>query len=295
MSKLRIHPPQIATFAALANYLAARPKPSFRADWRADSFGEEFIPRMRDWRAGERVLDAGCGFSHLPRRLQKQHGVEAWGADDFGKGPMPYWQRGQDLDGFLAANASVRYVIELLGDPATSTLPQRYFDVVYSKFGIHFSPPPHADLWRHMELLLSDKPGSEIVVLIPHNHVTNGEPASALERLAHVSAREDEVARRLRSGRPLPDAFWVQLQTELVLDKSSPFLYCGYIASTLGISGFMPDETLRARDFCLNPANLVDPPYKGLLDALFSRRASEAGVYDPGRYTPVAYRVERIA
>ncbi len=295
MTRLKFHPPQIASFAALANYLSARAGRAFRADWRADAFGHEYMLRARDWRAGERVLDAGCGFSYLPRLLHKRFGVEAWGADDFGRGPMPYWARAQDLDAFLSANADVRYVFELLGDPVTSTLPKRYFDVVYSKYGVHFSPPPHAPIWRHMESILSEKPGSEIIILIPHTHVTNGEAATALDRMNDISAVEKDVERRLRRGERLDEPYWDDLQTRISLRESSPFLYCAYICSIFSITDTIPDEALKVENFCLDPRHLIDPPYKGFLDAFFSRRASEVLEFDPGRYTPVAYRLERTA
>jgi SAM-dependent methyltransferase len=294
MSKFRLHAPEIGTFTALSNYLAARREPALAADWRIDTFGHEYVLRMRDWRQGERVLDVGCGYSLLPRTLHERFGVEAWGADDYGKGSMPYWSRSQDLEDFLKRNAAVKFVFELIGDQERSSLPVGYFDVVYSKLGVHFSPPPHAPLWLHMAALLKDEPGSSLVVMVGHNHVTEGAASSALERLERITRVEDSVLQRLQRGEKLQLTFWNELQEKIHLRQSSPFLYCAYVCSVLGVSGFIPSEDLRAEQFCLNPHNLIDPPHKGILDALYSRRASEVFEFMPGRYTPVIYRFERV-
>lgn len=236
--------------------------------WRLDRFGDEAAIRIRDWRRGERVLDVGCGFSTLPTWLHENYGVEAWGADDFGA-DTGYWRRNQDVDAYIQKNPG-RYVTELVGNPETSSLPPKAFDCVYSKLGVHFSPPPHANIWRHMELLLSDRPGSDLAVIAGCRAQTERDPNRGLERLDEASAIEDAILDRRRAGVPNSAAFWRGVHARANPLVMSPFIYCAYVMDVLGVPGDIPSE-LRVYNLCLNPDVLVDPWYVDAKRACFAR------------------------
>src|SRR5262245_29277225 len=95
--------------------------------WRMDRYAHELIMQGRTWRAGEKVLDVGCGFSVLPRTLATMFGCEVTGVDDFGLGASANWKRDVDLEPFFAANTPASYIVELLGDGSNSKVPRRYY------------------------------------------------------------------------------------------------------------------------------------------------------------------------
>jgi SAM-dependent methyltransferase len=240
--------------------------------WRLDQFGDEAAIRLRDWRAGERVLDVGCGFSPLPNWLQKNYGVEAWGVDDFGGGADGHWRRNQDLEAYQR-NFPARYVVELVGDPEHSSLPRRAFDCVYSKLGAHLSPPPHDKIWRHMELLLSDKPGSDLVMIAGCGAPAERNPLRGLALLDEVSALEERILERQRAGQPSSTQFWADVHARAAPLALSPFIYSAYVMDVLGVKGELPSE-LRAHAYCLDPDALVDPWHVAARRACYTKDAS---------------------
>jgi SAM-dependent methyltransferase len=269
---LELRRAELARFSKLHQMVQEqRLSPRLGSDaWRLDRFGDETIVRARDWRAGERVLDVGCGFSTLPAWLRNRYKVEMWGADDFG-GKDGHWRRNQDVDEFLR-RGSARYATELIGNPATSSLPPRAFDCVYSKLGVHFSPPPQANVWRHMELLLSDKPGSDLVVIVGCGAPAERNPLRGLALLDEVSALEDAILKRLRAGEACTPQFWTEIHARNNPLALSPFIYCAYVMDVLGVKGEPPSE-LRAHAYCLDPDALVDPWHVAAMRACFTKDA----------------------
>jgi hypothetical protein len=126
-----------------------------------------------DWKSGIKVLDVGPAYSPMPLHLQKEFGCEVWAADDFGMTvDDEFWKRGASPQKYIAENPEIKYVLERLGNPAKSSLPSGYFDVVYSLSVLEHVPTSIMPLiWRHMDALL--KPGGEMMhavdLLFPSN------------------------------------------------------------------------------------------------------------------------------
>lgn len=259
--------------------------------WRLHGYGETLIPTLRRWRRGERVMDAGCGFSPLPSLLAERYGVEMWGVDDFG-GPDGYWRRNRDLDAFLANNP-VKHVLELIGDPAQSTLPGGYFDAIYTKYGIHLTPAPQIPMWRHLGNLLSGKSGSAIYALVVIGFASDGVPAEARDRLREVAAIEDDVARGLARDGAMSDAFWMRLEQERLVRMMSPYLYGALLMHAFGVKAAALADDLRAEAFCLDPSVVTDPSHTGLLEAVYTKRSDSFTQYRHGRRGAVLYTFER--
>ncbi|MBN2386543.1 MAG: class I SAM-dependent methyltransferase [Anaerolineales bacterium] len=138
-------------------------KEFFGADLNIKGFDYPWLLASRQWKSGERVLDVGAGYSLLPMHLQETYGCEVWVADDYGlQSGQPFWQRGQSPEEHVGAHPSVKFVLERLGDPSSSSLPTGYFDVIYSLSALeHVRVTMVPDVWRHMDLLL--KPGGEML------------------------------------------------------------------------------------------------------------------------------------
>ncbi len=115
------------------------------------------------WRQGEKVLDVGAAYSPLPLHIQETYGCEVWGVDDFGLGSNePYWTRSQSPQEYIAAHPQIKYVLERLGDPGRSTLPEGAFDLVYSASTLEHIPGDRLPAaWKHMDQLL--RPGGEML------------------------------------------------------------------------------------------------------------------------------------
>lgn len=126
-----------------------------------------------DWKAGEKVLDVGASYSPFPCFLQETFGCEVWAADDFGVDANdPYWTRERSPADYIQSHPGIKYVLERLGDPGKSSLPARYFDVIYSISALEHVP--HAltpAVWRHMDLLL--KPGGRMIHAVDFNFPSN--------------------------------------------------------------------------------------------------------------------------
>jgi hypothetical protein len=259
--------------------------------WRNHGFGEFVIPAIRKWRRGEKVLDAGCGYSPLPLYLAETFGVEMWSADDFG-GADPFWRRGLDPSS-VSRHSKVRHIYEPIGKE-DSSLPAGYFDAVYTKLGIHISPSPQLPMWRHFGSLLSSRRGSSIYVLANIGHLSDGEPSDALNRFDETRRIEDEVATGLAHDGAMPNGFWESLESRLLIRQTSAYLYAAFLAESFGATVAEIPHALRAEPFCSDAGALIDPHYAGLLQSTFTRNAQRLVEFDYGRRTAVLFQFDRV-
>ncbi|HEY5269028.1 MAG TPA: class I SAM-dependent methyltransferase [Anaerolineales bacterium] len=136
-------------------------------------FGCPWLLDSHHWQKGEKVLDVGGAYSELPIYIQKAYGCEIWVADDFGlDSAATEWTRGRSPKEHIAAHPEVMYVLERVGPMDKSSLPENYFDVVYSLSALeHAGGLQTPAVWRHMDRLL--KPGGELLhevdVIFPSN------------------------------------------------------------------------------------------------------------------------------
>ena len=136
-------------------------------------FDYAWILQSRTWRAGEKVLDVGGAYSSFPNYLSKTYGCETWVVDDFGiKAQDEYWTREKSPEEHFKKHPETKYVLERVGNPAESTLPLGYFDVVYSASALEHVPAELTPaVWKHMQDLV--KPGGELIhavdMLMPSN------------------------------------------------------------------------------------------------------------------------------
>jgi len=156
----------------------------FGADFNIKGFDYPWILQSRDWKRGERVLDVGAGYSTLPMHLSDTHGCEVWVADDYGmSSEEEFWTRGKKPQQHIQQHPDIRFVLERLGTPATSSLPENSFDCIFSASALEHVPPAMvADVWRHMDRLL--KPGGEMVHAIDMKLPTHRGILSVLKGLA---------------------------------------------------------------------------------------------------------------
>ena len=134
----------------------------YGADFSLKGFDRPWLMEAHAWQRGEKVLDVGAAYSSVPIDLQAKHGLEVWVADDYGlKSNEPFWTRNRSPQEHIAAHPEVKFVLERLGS-ADSTLPENYFDVVYSLSALEHVPGPLTPaVWAHMDRLL--KPGGEMI------------------------------------------------------------------------------------------------------------------------------------
>ncbi len=146
----------------------------FGVDFNLKGFEYPWLLSSRSWQKGERVLDVGAAYSLLPIHIQQTYGCETWIVDDFGlESNEPFWTRHGSPHEHIAKYPEVRFVLERLGNPAQSSLPLGYFDVVYSASTLEHVPCTLTpQVWKHMDLLL--KPGGEILCAIDLPFPSNG-------------------------------------------------------------------------------------------------------------------------
>jgi SAM-dependent methyltransferase len=137
-------------------------------------FDYGWLLASRNWKSGEKVLDVGGAYSAFPNFLTNHFGCESWVVDDFGIGvDDKFWQRHRSPQEHIAEHKETRYVLERLGNPSTSSLPEKYFDVVYSASVLEHVPYNITPaVWQHMVKLL--KPGGELIHAIDIPFPSNG-------------------------------------------------------------------------------------------------------------------------
>lgn len=136
---------------------------TFGVDFTLKGLEYPWIVESRCWRAGERVLDVGAGYSPLPIHLADSFGCAVSAVDDFGiQSQQAFWTRGKDPLDHVRDHPNVKYVLERLGEPNSSSLEPCSFDVIISASALEHVPDRQMPkVWRHMDLLL--KPGGEMV------------------------------------------------------------------------------------------------------------------------------------
>jgi SAM-dependent methyltransferase len=144
----------------------------FGASYSVKGFDYPWLLTSREWKGNEKVLDVGAAYSELPMHIQKTCGCETWVADDFGIDvDDQFWQRNKSPKEHIAKNSNVHFVTERVGID-NSSLPDGYFDVVYSLSALEHVPPASMQkVLHHMDRLL--KPGGEMIhavdILFPSN------------------------------------------------------------------------------------------------------------------------------
>jgi 2-polyprenyl-3-methyl-5-hydroxy-6-metoxy-1,4-benzoquinol methylase len=136
---------------------------AYGAEFDIKGFDYPWIATSRSWSSSDRILDVGAAYSPLPIHLADSNGSEVWAVDDFGQGSdEAFWTRSKDPQEHIQANPQVKYVVERLGDPANSSLPENYFDCIYSASTLEHVPAQQTEaVWRHMDRLL--KPGGTML------------------------------------------------------------------------------------------------------------------------------------
>ena len=137
-------------------------------------FDYPWLLTCRAWKAGEKVLDVGAAYSPMPHHLQKTFGCEMWAADDFGlESDESFWERAGSPREYIESHPEIKFVLERLGDPQKSSLPQGYFDVIYSLSVLEHIPGSVLPaVWKHMDALL--KPGGELIHAVDMHFPSNG-------------------------------------------------------------------------------------------------------------------------
>lgn len=149
----------------------------YGADFSIKGFDRPWLVSSRDWKNGERVLDVGAAYSNTPIHIQRTYGCEMWVADDFGlNSNETFWTRDRSPHEHIAAHPEIKYILERLGT-SVSSLPEGYFDVIYSLSALEHVPANITPaVWSHMDRLL--KIGGELIHAIdmpfPSNYGLQG-------------------------------------------------------------------------------------------------------------------------
>jgi SAM-dependent methyltransferase len=134
-----------------------------KVDLNIKGFDYGWLVTSRDWKPEEKVLDVGGAYSELPIFLHEHFGCETWVADDFGFDVNdPFWARNKSPQEHIAQHPDIKFVFERVGNPQNPSLPQAYFDVVYSASVLEHVPAKYTlPVWQHMAKLV--KPGGELL------------------------------------------------------------------------------------------------------------------------------------
>ncbi len=135
----------------------------YKANFNLKGFAYPWLLSSHQWQPNEKVLDVGAAYSPLPMHIQETYGCEVWVADDYGmQSDEPFWMRGQSPQEHIRSHPNIKFVLERLGNPAQSSLPSNYFDVVYSLSTLEHVPTYLLPaVWQHMDALL--RPGGEML------------------------------------------------------------------------------------------------------------------------------------
>jgi SAM-dependent methyltransferase len=211
-------------------------------------FEYPWILSSREWKEGDKILDVGAAYSPLPIYIADTYNCEVWAVDDFGTTSNDdFWLRNQKPEEHIRTYPQVKYVLERLGDPSTSTLPENYFDCIYSASTLEHVPKAYsASVWRHMDRLL--KPGGCMLHAVDIGLRTARGMLSISKSLllewlsplmpASLRARYSMHTPRLyannsltalgissRSVRSLPNALQTALNPEIMLESPKTFYH----------------------------------------------------------------------
>jgi hypothetical protein len=188
----------------------------FGAKFYLKGFEYPWILSSRQWKAGDKVLDLGAAYSPLPIHIADTYGCEVWAVDDFGSSSdEDWWQRNQDPQKHIDAYPQVRYVLERLGDPDSSTIPENYFDCIYS-----------ASTLEHVDLSLRTKRGSlSLAKALLLEGLLPLMPAGMQTRYTFYTPKTyarsalAALGQSLRPVRKLPNAFTSAINPEIMLES----------------------------------------------------------------------------
>lgn len=214
----------------------------FAAKLNLKGFDYAWIITSRQWSSSDRVLDVGAGYSALPQHLSSQFHCEVWAADDFGmESGDDFWTRDKKPLEHIRAHPEVRYVVERVGDLQSSSLPENYFDCIYSASALEHVPPRHIrKVWLHMHRLL--KPGGSML--------------HALDIVLPTHSGLLSVAKAL-----VTDALWPVLPPSYRIRYAyyTPSAYLRLIASALDIKLRLPTRELGPIRLALDPHVAIEP------------------------------------
>lgn len=121
-------------------------------------FEYAWIINSHSFQTGEKVLDVGASYSPLPGYIQQTYGCETWALDDFGLiADEPHWHRHMSPDKHIKKNLEVKFVLERLGNYDESSLPNQYFDLIYSSSTLEHIPPPYSHQFGNTWISCSDR------------------------------------------------------------------------------------------------------------------------------------------
>jgi SAM-dependent methyltransferase len=219
----------------------------YKADLKYDipftvkGFDYGWILSARNWQKDDTVLDVGGAYSFLPNYLSTEYGCETWVVDDFGiSANDKFWARNHSPHEHIKNHPETRYVLERVGNPETSSLPQSYFNVVYSASALEHVP---ADLtpavWRHMLDLL--KPGGELIHAVDITFPSNG----GVRKIIQATLFDQ-----------LPFLFSKQMRLDHCL--ATPKTYSRLVLKTLDAKTIPPLKNLNLWKMCLDPEVITD-------------------------------------
>jgi len=150
-----------------------------------------WIKNAYPWQDSSRVMDVGSGYSLFPVYLADNYGCETWAVDDFGLSSNDeFWDRNLDHQKHIQKYPQVKFALERLGNPQDSTLPEGYFDCIYSASALEHVPNRiAADVWKHMDQLL--KPGGHLIhavdMIVPtHRGIVSLAKGALLDTFRHI-------------------------------------------------------------------------------------------------------------
>jgi len=202
-------------------------------------FQNPWIMESHKFQSSDKVLDVGGGYSKLPPYIQKETGCEVWVADDFGHSDGIDWGRFDNPKVLVEKNPGIKYVMELVGNKDRSSLPDNYFDVVYSVSVLeHVSYDFTPLVWKHMADLV--KPGGKLIHSVEFYFPSN---------LGWFNLLMIALLERVPSLLPK------RIMRKLL--HRSPAAYTWLVYKTLGIKKGIP-KNLYALNFVIDPEIMVE-------------------------------------
>jgi SAM-dependent methyltransferase len=230
------------SIADARRFLQYKHTSDFEVVFNLKGFDYLWIIQARSWKAGETILDLGCGYSRLPIYLSDHFGCEVWAVDDFGlSSGENYWTRGKEPLQHIQKYPQVKFVLERLGDVKRSSLPLNYFDCIYSASTLEHIPPEMINqVWQHMDVLL--KPNGELLHAVEIRLPTQRGMVSLLKALAL-----DHLKILIPPGYCLANAFF------------TPRCYLQHVKHSLGIRIPIHTRQLNPLTISLDPAVVLEP------------------------------------